>query len=144
MNKINCFLTIALPFFWEGCASIPFLWFSSIIDRIKYSETLEYSEQYFCDQESETNFYFIAACSLSSSSGLLLISLSYIGGGFSVSISKTYTAEIFSQYTFKTFFNIPFAFEAQLCWATPWILTGGNSSAFESQVKLFFLVIIWY
>ena len=36
---------IALPFFWEGCASIPFLCFSSLADQIKYSETPKYSEQ---------------------------------------------------------------------------------------------------
>ena len=36
---------IALAFFWEVCASIPFLCFSSLTDQIKYSETLKYSEQ---------------------------------------------------------------------------------------------------
>ena len=30
---------------------------------------------------------------------------------------------MFSLYTFKTFFNLPLAFEARLGWATPWILT---------------------
>ena len=28
-----------------------------------------------------------------------------------------------SPCTFKIFFNLPFAFELQMCWATPWILT---------------------
>ena len=39
-------------FFWEGCASIPFLYVSSLADRIKYSEVPKYSKQYFHDQES--------------------------------------------------------------------------------------------
>ena len=44
-----------------------------------------------------TNFSFIAACSLSSSSALFLVSLSYIGGSSSISISKTLNgAEMFS------------------------------------------------
>ena len=102
---------IALDFFWEGCASIPFLCFGSLADQIKNSETPQYSEQYFHDQESGTkvnvyhfsvseaviNFSFTAACSLSSSSALFLVSLSYIGGSSSISISKTLNgAEMFS------------------------------------------------
>ena len=54
MNKINCFLSHCFIFFWEGCASIPFLCFSSLADGIIYPETPKYSEQYFCDQESGT------------------------------------------------------------------------------------------
>ena len=86
----------------EGCASILFiLSVSSLEKRIKYSETSKYSEQYFRDQESGTkinifnfsvfeavtNISFIAACSLSSSSALFLVSLSYIGRGSLVAIS---------------------------------------------------------
>ena len=126
MNKINCFLSHCFIFFWEGCASIPFLCFSSLADGIIYPETPKYSEQYFRDQESGTkvnicnfsvfealtNFSLTAACSMSSSSALFLVSLSYIGGGFSISVSETYAAEMFSLYTFKMFFNLPFAFEA--------------------------------
>ena len=73
---------IAWRFFWEGCAGIPFLSFSSLADPIKYFETSKYLKQYFQEQESETkvnicnysvfeavtNSSFIAACSLSSSS----------------------------------------------------------------------------
>ena len=106
VSKINCFLGHLL-FFWDGCVRIPFLCFSSLADRIKYSETPKYSEQYFCDQESGTKanicnifvfevvtyFSFIAACCLSSSSDLFLVSLPYIRGSSSISISKTfYTA----------------------------------------------------
>ena len=104
--------TIALSFFWEGCVSIPFLCFSSLADWIKFSKIPKYLEQYFCKEESGTkvnicnfsvfevvtNFSFIAAWSLSSSS--ILLSLSYIGGGSSISISETYTAEMFFLYTF--------------------------------------------
>ena len=35
---------IALPFFWEVCANIPFLCLSSLADRVKYFKTLKYSE----------------------------------------------------------------------------------------------------
>ena len=143
---------IALPFFWECYASIPFLCFSSLADRIKYSETPKYSEQYFCDQESGTKvnicnfsvfeamtyFSFIAACSLSSSSNLFLVSLSYIGGGSSISICEIYAAEMFSLYTFKTFFNLHFAFEAQQCWTTPWILTGETPMLWRVELNFFF------
>ena len=80
------------------------LCFSSFADWIKYSETPKYSEQYFCDQESGTKanicnifvfevvtyFSFIAACCLSSSSDLFLVSLPYIRGSSSISISKTF------------------------------------------------------
>ena len=139
MNKINCFLGHCSTFFLGRLCKYPFLCCSSLVDRIKFSETPKYSEPYFRDQESETKFNicnfsafevvtcfsFIKACSLSRSSALFLVSLSYIGGSSSISISKTlYVAEMFSLYTFKTFFNLPFAFEAWLCWATPWILTG--------------------
>ena len=92
MNKISCFLSYFFTFFWVFCASIPFLCFSSLADQIKYYETPKYSEQYFCDQESGmkvnicnfsvfevvTNFSFIAACRLSNSLALFLVSLSYI------------------------------------------------------------------
>ena len=113
------------------------------------------SPQIICDQESGTkvnicnlslfeavtNSPFIAACSLSSSSALFLVSLSYIGGGSSNSISKTlYTEEMFSLHTFKTFFNLPFAFEVQLCRATPWILTG--KTPMLSRVKFLFWSVI--
>ena len=138
----------------DGCASIPFLCFSSLADRIKHSETPKYSEQYFCDHEPGakvnifnfsvfemvTNFSFIAACSLSSSSALFLVSLSYIGGDSSISISETYAVEMFPLYTFKTFFNLPFAFEAQLCWVTPWVLTG--ETPILSRVELSFFLVI--
>ena len=74
-------------FLWEGCAITPILLLCSLADRIKYSETPKYSEQYLPDQESGvkvnifnfsifeavTNFSFIAACSLSSSSALFLV-----------------------------------------------------------------------
>ena len=55
---------IALPFFWEGCASIPFFCFSSLADRIKYPETPKYSEQYFREQESGTkvNIFLYLKC----------------------------------------------------------------------------------
>ena len=56
--------------------------------------------------EVVSNFSFLTACSLSSSSALFLVSLSHIGGGFSISISETYAAEMFSLYTFKTLFSI--------------------------------------
>ena len=117
-------------FFWEGGACIPFLCFSSVADQMKCAETPMLSEQYFRDQESETKvsicnfsvfavvtkFSFITACSLSSSSALFLVSLSYIRDGSAISISETlYASEMFSFYIFKTFFNLPFAFEAQLC-----------------------------
>ena len=45
---------------------------------------------------------------------------------------------MFSLYTFKTFFNLPFPFEVQLCWATPRILTG--ETPMLSRVKLSFFV----
>ena len=111
-------------FFWEGGACIPFLCFSSVADQMKCAETPMLSEQYFRDQESETkvsicnfsvfemvtNFSFITACSLSSSSVLFLVSLSYIRGGSAISISKTlYALEMFSFYTFKqNFFQFTF------------------------------------
>ena len=151
MKKINCFLAYCFTFY-QGCTSIPFICFSSLADQIKYSETLKYSEQYFRDQESGTkvnicnfsafeavtNFSFTAAYSLSSSSALFLVSLSYIGDGSSISISKTYAAEMFSFYTFKTFLNVPFAFEGQLYWATPWILTGETPMLSEVELSFFF------
>ena len=88
--------------FWEGCTSITFLFFSSLADRNKYCETPKYSEQNLRDQElgtkvnifyffvseamtrfscieAVTNFSFMAALSLSSSSALFLVSLSNIG-----------------------------------------------------------------
>ena len=88
--------------FWEGCTSITFLFFSSPADRNKNCETPKYSEQNFRDQElvtkvkifyffvseamtrfscieAVTNFSFMAARSLSSSSALFLVSLSNIG-----------------------------------------------------------------
>ena len=91
MNKIVSW-AIALPFFWEGCASIPFLCFNSLVDQIKYSETPKYLEQYFCDQESGTkinicnflvfeamtNFSFIAACSLSTLCRTLFLYLKHM------------------------------------------------------------------
>ena len=40
-------------FFWGCATSIPFLCSSFLADRIKYSETPKYSEQYFCDQTGE-------------------------------------------------------------------------------------------
>ena len=103
--------------------------FASVADQIKYSESLKYSEQYCRDQESGikvnicnfsvfeavTNFSYIAACSLSSSSALFLVSVSDIGGGSPIPISKTlYAAEMLPLYTFKSFFNLPLAFEARL------------------------------
>ena len=126
--------------------------FASVLLQIE-SNTLKYSEPYFCDQESRTkvnicnfsvfevvtNFSFIAACSLSSSSTLFLVSLSYIGDGSSISISKTlYAAEMFSLYTFKTFFNLPLVLEARLCWATPWILTGETPMLLRVKLSFFF------
>ena len=47
INKINCIiaLTIALPFFLESLWKYSFLCFSSLADRIEYSETPKYSEQ---------------------------------------------------------------------------------------------------
>ena len=67
--------------------------------------------------------------------------LSYIGDGSSVSISeKLYAAEIFSLDIFKTFFNLAFAFEEGLCWATPWILTG--ETPMLSRVQLSFFLVI--
>ena len=77
--------------------------FASILFQIEYSETPKYSEQYFRDRESGTkvnicnfslfeavtNFLFIAACNLPSSSALFLASLSYIGDGSSIYMSQT-------------------------------------------------------
>ena len=92
---------------------------------------------FFSVFEVLTNFFFIAACNLSSSTAVFLVSLSYIGGGSSISISeRLYVGEIFSLYLFKTFFNLPFAFEMRLCWATQWILTG--ESPMLLRVKLIF------
>ena len=96
MNKIKCFLGHSFTFFLGRlCKYSLFFCFYLLADRIKYSETPKYSEQYFCDQKSGTkvnicnfsvfevvpDFFFIAACSLSSSSALFLVFLSYIGGG---------------------------------------------------------------
>ena len=120
MNKVNCFLGHCFTLFLGKLYKCPFLCFSSLADWIKYSETSKYSEQYLCDQKSGnkvnicnfylfevvSNFSFLTACSLSSSSALFLVSLSHIGGGFSISISETYAAEMFSLYTFKTLFSI--------------------------------------
>ena len=47
---------------------------------------------------------------------------------------------MFSLYTFKTIFNLPFAFEARLSWATPWILTG--ETPIVSRVKFFYFLLI--
>ena len=86
-----------------------------------------------------TNFSFIAACNLSSSSALFLVFLSYIGGGSSIYISRTlYAGEMFFIYAFKTFFNLPFAFELLLCWATPWILTGKTPMLSRVELSFFF------
>ena len=75
----------------------------------------------------------------SSSSPSFLVFLSYIGGGSSISISETlHAAEMFSLYTFKTFFNFPFAFEARLCWATPWILSGETPMLSRINLSFFF------
>ena len=63
----------------------------------------------------------------------------YIGDGFSIYISETYAGEMFSSYTFKTFFNLLFAFEARLCWATPWILTGESPVLSRVELSFFFL-----
>ena len=45
---------------------------------------------------------------------------------------------MFSLYISKTIFNLPFAFEAQLCWATPWKLTGETSMLSRGDLSLFF------
>ena len=88
VNKINFFLGHCFTFlsgkvghyFTFFLGSIPFLWLSSPADRIKYSETPNYSEQYLRDQESgtrvticnfsvfeaATNFSLITACSQAS------------------------------------------------------------------------------
>ena len=64
--------------------------------------------------------------------------MSYIGGGSSISISQKYTEEILSLYTLKIFFNLPFAFEVQLYWATPWILTGETLMFLRVKLSFFF------
>ena len=83
--------------------------------------------------EAVTNFYFITECSLPSSSALLLVSLSHIGGGSSISVSKTYAAKMFCLYTFKPF-------SIYLCiWSATVLGNSMNincsSNAFESRVK---------
>ena len=45
---------------------------------------------------------------------------------------------MFSLYKFKTFFSLPFAFEAQLCWATPWILTGETPMLLRVELSFSF------
>ena len=148
--------------FWKVVQVSPL--FALVLSQIELNTlTLwKYSEQYFRDQESGTkvniynflvfevvtSFSFIAACSLSKSSALFLVSLPYIGDGFPVSICKTlYTIEMFSLYTFKTSFNLSFAFEVQISWETSWILTG--ETPMFLRVKFLFWsfmqqkIIIW-
>ena len=45
---------------------------------------------------------------------------------------------MFSLYTFKTFFNLPFAFEVRLCWATPWILIWETAVLSRVELSFFF------
>ena len=68
-----------------------------------------------------------------------LVSQSYIGDGSSVSISETYAAKMFSLHTFKTFFNLPFAFQVWLCWVTPLILTGETPMLSRVELSSFFV-----
>ena len=119
MNKINCFLSHCFIFFWEGCASIPFLCFSSLADGIIYPETPKYSEQYFCDQESGTkvnicnfsvfeavtNFSFIAACSLSILSFILGI-CHILEMVLQFLYLKNYMQQKFSHWTYLKPFSI--------------------------------------
>ena len=46
------------------------------------------------------------------------------------------TAEMFSLYTFKTFFSLHFPFKARLL-GNPMGINWGNSNAFESQERFF-------
>ena len=57
MNRIVSW-AIALPFFRKGCASIPFLCFSSLADWVKHSETREYSEHTFMTKNQEPKSIF--------------------------------------------------------------------------------------
>ena len=117
MNKINCFLAIALP---SGKVVQVSPFFASVLCQIKLNTLKLHSIQnntfcVYCNfsvLEAVTNFSFIAVYSLPCSSALFLVSPSYIGSGSSNSISKTYAAKIFFFYKFKIFFNLPFAFEA--------------------------------
>ena len=156
MNKVNFFLGQCFTLFQGKLSKYPLLLlhcFISLVDQIKYCETPKHSEQYFHDQESGTkvnicnfsvfevviNFSVIAECSLSRSSTLFLVSLSYIGNDSSISISETlYAAEMFSLHTFKNFFNLPFVFGASLCWANPWILTGKTPMLSRVELSFFF------
>ena len=153
MHKISCFLGHCVTFFSGKIVQVsPF--FASVLLQIELNTQKLQSIQYntFRDQESGTkfnickfsvfeyvtNFFFIVACSLSSSPALFFASLSYIGGGSSISTSETYAAEMFSLFTFKTFYKLPFAFEARECRATPWILTGETSMLSKVELSFFF------
>ena len=152
MNKINCFLGHCFTFFLRRLCKYPLslLQFSCRSNEIFWNS--KYSEQYFRDQESGTkvnicnfsiievvsNFSLIAAYSLSSSSAWFLVSLSYVEDGSLISISETlYAADMFSWYTFKTFFSLPFYQFTNLP-LTPWILTGESPMLLRVELSFFF------
>ena len=58
--------------------------------------------------------------------------------GHCFTFTETYAAEMFSLYAFKTFCNLPVAFEAQLCRATPWIFTGETIMLLRIALSFFF------
>ena len=62
--------------------------------------------------------------------------LSFILGIFALYWKLLFNFHI--RNTFKTFFNSPFAFEAWLCWATLWILTGETPMLLRVELSFFF------
>ena len=82
--------------------------------------------------EVVTYFSFIAACSLSSASALFLVSLSYIGGRFSISISKTlHASEMSCLYHLKPFSIYLLHLKRNLL-GNSMDINWGNSNAFEN------------